>query len=146
MPATDLPLQAPAEQAAHLVALHRQLTDSDLPTAAAYVREILAPDVIDPTRKLWAVQGHDGQMTSGQYAALVVAEIDRLAAADPVQVLWTMLRDAEWSATRAPGNSTTRAARLAYRDGLFDAYLLITGKDPEEVHDALISALDTPDA
>lgn len=146
MTATDLPLQAPARQAAALVTLCQKLTGSDLPAAAVHVREILAADVADPDPRLWAVQGHDGPMTTGQYAALVLAEVDRLVPSiDPIRELWTMLLDAERAAARAPGGSTTREARLGYRNGLLDAYLLITGKDEDEVGEALVSALDTPD-
>jgi hypothetical protein len=81
MNARDLPLNAPATQAAQLIDLAVGLGKSR-PDALALVREAVAADLAEADRTFWDVVGHPMPMTTADYHALVLAEVDRLATED----------------------------------------------------------------
>lgn len=75
------PLQAPAKQAAQLVdlALEHQAPPESREDAIRYVRAHIAEDVAENNPRLWMVEGYEQPMTGGDYSAVVLYELDRLA-------------------------------------------------------------------
>jgi hypothetical protein len=67
-----------------------------------------------------------------------------MSRADVRDTLWIALREAHRSAhnlSRGQASASQLARLRGYRDGLLDAYAMLTGNDPETIHEDLQAGL-----